>query len=89
MTRRPRRTSQQWQGIMQRQADSGLPTREYCNANDLNYAVFCKWRNKLARTQAPLIELKPPVMQAMAQQLPVWDIELELGDGATLRLRRS
>ncbi len=89
MTRRSRRTPAQWQTIIQNHRDSGLSVRQFCEANDFNYSVFSKWRNRLAGHNAPLIELKPVAEPLAAPLHTTWDIELELGDGAVLRLRRG
>ncbi len=94
MTRRTRRTPQQWQAIIDRQADSGESASQFCDSNALSYPVFCRWRAKLTSTKpirltkkpAPLIDLSSLVSIPQRQ---VWDIELELGDGMTLRMRRA
>jgi hypothetical protein len=86
MTRRPRRTPAQWQQIVDQQASSGLAARQFCNANDLNYAVFCKWRNKLAGISAAFVDVSALVAPT---SIPAWDVELELGAGMLLRLRRG
>ena len=87
MTKRIRRTPQQWQTIVDRQAASNLSPRAFCNTHQFSYPVFCKWRKRLvANEQAPLIDLSA---LAHTPQAARWDIELDLGDGMALRLRRG
>lgn len=87
MTKRIRRSVEQWQTILDRQAASHLSAKAFCDTHQLSYAVFCRWRKRLASSdQAPLVELTDLVQAPRRQQ---WDIELELGDGMTLRLRRG
>ena len=84
---RIRRSPQQWQDIINRQVASGLSARAYCGSHQLSYAVFCKWRKQLVSSEAaPLIDLSALVR---SQHPSSWDIELDLGDGVMLRLRRG
>jgi putative transposase len=87
MTKRIRRSPQQWQTIVDRQAASDLSARAFCDTHQFSYPVFCKWRKRLASTdQVPLIDLSTLVD---APQVAQWDIELDLGQGMALRLRRG
>lgn len=87
MTQRIRRTPEQWQAIIERQANSGQSASRYCDTHQLSYAVFSKWRRKLALAEpAPLIDLSTLVMSPQVQR---WDVELDLGGGVTLRMRRG
>lgn len=87
MTRRVRRSAEQWQAIIDEQTNAGVSARQYCKSNDLSYPVFCKWRRRLAPNDpAPLMDLTGLVTP---QRPSAWDIELDLGDGITLRLRRG
>ncbi|HIE84533.1 MAG TPA: IS66 family insertion sequence element accessory protein TnpB [Dehalococcoidia bacterium] len=90
MTQRTRRSPQQWQTIVDRQASSDLSARAFCDAHQFSYPVFCKWRKRLASTdQAPMINLSTLANAVDAPQVAQWDIELDLGQGMALRLRRS
>ncbi len=46
-THRKRQSRTQWQTIVQQQADSGEPARRWCQANQVGYASFMKWRKQL------------------------------------------
>ena len=86
MTQRIRRTPQQWQQLIERQSTSGEAARQFCSNSNLNYGLFCKWRKRLAaNTTEPFLDVSSLVTPGG----PVWDVELELGNGMTLRLRRA
>lgn len=88
MTKRIRRTPQQWQQIIDQQSRSGQAARQFCADNDLNYSVFCKWRRKLAPSQpgAAFLDVSSLVVP---EPTPTWEVELDLGGGMALRLRRG
>jgi len=87
MTKRIRRTPQQWQQIIDQQSRSGNAARQFCADNDLNYSLFCKWRRKLDRTpEAAFVDVSSLVAPTA---VPAWDVELDLGNGIALRLRRG
>jgi len=87
MTQRTHRSPEQWQTIIDRQSASGQSARAFCDSQQICYAVFCKWRKRLSiADQPPLVELSGLIDTPRANP---WDIELDLGDGMTLRLRRG
>ncbi len=89
MSNRIRRTPEQWRQICQQQQESGLSVQHFCSEHGVSYASFCKWRRKMkpSATSEPssLIDLSAFVAPAA----PTWDIEVDLGSGMTLRMRRS
>lgn len=87
MTQKIHRSPEQWQAIVNRHSSSGQSARAFCDRHQLCYPVFCKWRKRLSLPeQSPLVD----VSALVDVQLPIqWDIELDLGDGMTLRLRRG
>ncbi len=93
-TKRSYRSEEQWRQLINAFEASNLSVDEYCAQNNLKYTTFCKWRQRLKpvqgshQTPPSFIELTdvakaPPVNQS------AWDIELELGSGTFLRLRRG
>lgn len=86
---RIRRSREQWQILIDRQQTSDLSTREFCRRNALNYNVFCKWRRRLTATEVQPDNLIDITELVKASPAPTWDIELALGDGMVLRLRRG
>jgi hypothetical protein len=87
MSTKTRRTPQQWQALVDDQATSHLSARQYCDQHQLSYQLFCKWR-KQSNERAPssLIDLSSLVGEPTNH---AWDIELELGGGMALRLKRG
>jgi putative transposase len=89
MARRTRRSRDEWQRLVSEQAESDLTQTAFCEANGLSVASLQYWKRKLAdRSEAipsaPWVDLGT----LAAAGSPGWDIELQLGDGICLRLRR-
>lgn len=91
--RRARRSRDQWRELLQRFEHSGQSGEDFCREHGLTLSRFAHWRRRLAETAAgrgavtgsPLfVELES---QAGASD-GSWDVELELGAGVILRLRR-
>lgn len=89
--RRPRKTRSQWQAIITEFNQSHLPARIFCSDHDLAYGTFAKWRQRFAKptqektVKGSLIELIQPA--SPKPEAEYWQVELELGNGMTLRLR--
>ena len=83
---RIRRSREEWQRLIHEQTESGLTQRAFCRANAISLASFRNWKRRLAAEEPgePWFELGA-LDEAQAVR---WDIELELGDGICLRLRR-
>jgi hypothetical protein len=87
--RHVRRRPSEWQQLIDEQARSGLSQTAFCAARAVSTTSFQHWKRQLAGTSAPpsatWLELGAlPERPATAG----WDVELELGDGVCLRLRR-
>ena len=93
-TRRFRRCADEWHRLIAEQASSGLSQTVFCQRKGIALSSFSKWKSKLVT--------QPPARADAADQaspwidlsdLPgtasVWDIELDLGGGLCLRLRRG
>ena len=87
--RHVRRSRSDWQQLIDEQARSGLSQRAFCAARALSVKSFQHWKRQLAATAAA-----PPAAWLDLGPLPArsaatgWDVELDLGDGVCLRLRR-
>lgn len=93
---RIRRSAEQWQDLINEQARSGLSQADFCKREQVALSTFTNWKRRLSgkvgRTSAaeretataPWIDLG-----AVSGSEPGWDIELDLGGGVCLRLRRS
>jgi putative transposase len=96
--RRVRRSRAQWQGLIERAAHSPLSIGAFCGAEGISTASFYSWRKRLGAVPpgAAVAEttaedgafLELGVLGGEAAGPAPWDIELDLGAGLVLRLRR-
>lgn len=81
-----------WQQIVTEQQASGLSQRAFCEAQGIGLSTFQRWRLALQRsgTRAPARAAMPFIALEREAVAPSgWALELELGGGVTLRLRRA
>ena len=89
---RVHRTREQWLAIIAEQVDSGLSQKRFCEAHSITPSAFYNAKSRYngatgVAEAAQFISVcvdPPPVEPAR----PTWEVELSLGDGVTLRLRR-
>lgn len=93
-TTRIRRSAEQWQQLIDEHAESGLSQSAFCKREHLSLSSFTNWKRK--RSTAPghrKASAPGPTPWIDLGNLGVeragWDIELDLGDGICLRLRRG
>lgn len=92
-----RRSRSEWQSLMSTFESSGLSVKGFCTTNALSQASFYQWRQRLAEPSSapanPLSSLPFIDVSALSSELSMvgtpWRIELDLGDGLTLRLNRG
>ena len=81
------RTRAEWEALVAKYERSGLSRKRFCDQESISLSSLDYWRHRLNREPrneaVPFIEL-PTIATA-----PAWDVELELGGGAVLRLRRG
>ena len=88
-----RRSSSEWQQIIDDQAESGLSAPQYCEQHQVSYASFSKWRQHFLGTKTSLDSTHSGFIDL--SQVPAlsgtgrWNITLCLGDGVELRLSRD
>jgi hypothetical protein len=76
--------------LIDEHADGDVTQAAFCQAKKLSLASFQNWKRRLA-AEAPALPSAEPWLElgALAEHRPSgWDIELDLGDGLSLRLRR-
>ncbi len=91
---RIRRSPEQWRDLFTSFEQSGQTRERFCTEQGLALSSFDRWRHKL-RYDGPrgeavvgdalFVELTP---DAESSVKPAWDVELQLGAGVVLRLRR-
>ncbi len=89
-----RRSAEQWRDLITRFEQSGQTREGFCAEHGLALSSFNRWRQKLRRDfargegvvgEALFVELTP---EAASSVTLAWDVELQLGGGMILRLRR-
>jgi transposase-like protein len=104
MLTRLRRTPREWRALIRAHACSDQSRKAFCAHHGVALSTFDWWRRRLREGAAPcgsgvmakthesigvptFIELTPP--PAPVHTPAPWDIELDLGAGMVLRLRRT
>ena len=99
IAKRNHRSRAQWQALIARAKDSELSVIEFCRRESVSTASFYTWRNRLRRQSdsqpqrvaaplsSPFIDLG--TLDGPKANATAWLIELDLGAGMVLRLRRS
>jgi hypothetical protein len=84
--RRIRRGRDEWQRLIDEQADGDLTQTAFCATRGISIGSFQNWKRRLAAEMPsePWLELGTLAERGASG----WDIELDLGDGVCLRLRR-
>lgn len=90
---RRRRSVSEWSSIVADHRVSGLSAQAYCDRSDLALSTFTKWRRRM-RVQAKssesgFVAVGCETQVEQTNSTPRWDLELDLGDGMALRLRRG
>lgn len=86
VVRRIRRSRAEWQRLIEEQAVSGQTQAAFCAGRGIGVGSFQSWKQRLAGEAPP----EPWVaLDALAGNgVSGWEIELDLGEGVCLRLRR-
>ena len=91
-----RRSAKQWQSLITEQAECGLSQSAFCKRERLALSTFSLWKRRLSGSECepePAGQSEDPCtwidLGQMGSGQSGWDIELDLGDGVCLRLRRS
>jgi transposase-like protein len=93
--RRTRRSREEWRSLVSRFEESGQTREAFCAETGISASTLRRWCSRLqepsrpAVSQAPVfVELPAEEKKAEASDLP-WEVELQLGAGFVLRLRRG
>jgi hypothetical protein len=87
-SRSPRRNREEWAQLLRAYEESDLDQRQFCQHHGLGYSTFGKWKKRLSAStpfpEGDLIELTSTVTKPSSP----WEVELTLGSGMVLRIRR-
>ena len=84
------RSQQTWQTLINKQPNSGLSIRQFCEQHQITQSNFYYWRKRLSdvseddTNESAWLELP-----TVAQQTEDWMIELALPGGVTLKMRSA
>lgn len=90
----PKRSPEQWQQLIEAQAASGQTQVAFCAEHGLSKSSFQLWKRRGRATSpignTPMPALFTPLTGATepSRTATDWDVELDLGSGMCLRLRR-
>lgn len=97
-------TAEKWRERIERYKRSGLTRRAFCAQEGVGESSLSAWQRRLRgtaatstpeATQAPALFTEvavsgaPDAHEPADTPAPCWDVELELGEGVCLRIRRS
>jgi len=88
-----RRSREQWQCLIDKQHNSELTQRDFCQQNKLAVSSFCNWKRRLSQKEAAKPSTEDPHWLSLPEQLfspsGNWRIELDFGGGLCLRLTQG
>lgn len=95
-----RRSASQWRALIRAFSQSSETRAQFCERHGVALSTFAWWRSRLRHESTAVSETPPAPASALFVELaqaepPVatvsahWDVELELGRGVFLRLRRG
>ena len=90
--RRRRCSVAQWRALVERGQSSGLSVAAFCRSQGINPASYYRWRERLARDpETPAMHGAAPgfIDLGTLGASRAWDVEIDLGAGVVLRLRRT
>ena len=88
-----RRGASQWRAILSAFAGSGLSQKAFCEREGLALSTFSYWKRRLANDDEPAAwepDDAPAVIDlgTLDDRPAGWEVEIALGDGVSLTLRR-
>jgi putative transposase len=90
----PRRTPEQWTASVTDFLESGLSAPNFCKQQNISYASFSKWRQRLATKNLDQVrDNDQPAsfidVSAQVNESTHWNITLNLGNGVELILTQT
>lgn len=96
VARYPRHSRSEWKDIVKRFSKSKLSIEQFCQQESILPVTLRKWQCRFKSASLPdsFVEITsanipPPTPISSPSSSGHWDIELELGHGMVLRLRRA
>lgn len=86
-----RRSHSEWRSLLEAHAASGLTQTAFCRREGVALSTFQYWKRRLAadeRSGPPANEPTVIDLGALDDRPAGWEVEIALGDGVSLTLRR-
>ena len=89
--RRVRRSEAEWRELFTRFEESDQTRERFCAEQGVVLSSFIRWWKKLHQSspQQPAMVEAPVFVELGAEREPHWEVELQLGAGVVLRVKRS
>ena len=101
MHQKPHHRRRQWENILRKQQQSGLSVSQFCRQETLSVSNFYNWRSRLglsnstdtaaieaANSFVDLGQLNSVAQTVSCVDAERWELELNLGNGMTLKFRQ-
>ena len=96
MQRRMRRSREEWSALVSRFEESGQTREAFCAETGISVSTLRRWCSRFRQGARPAVSQAPlfvelPAEEKLAEESSVqpWEVELQLGGGVLLRLRRG
>ena len=95
MQRRTRRSREEWHALVSRFEASGQTREAFCAQAGLSVNTLRRWSSRFREQPRAAVSPVPVFVELPADEkpaeasVPPWEVELELGGGVRLRLRRG
>jgi len=88
--RRVRRSEAEWRELFARFDESAQTHETFCAEQGVVLSSFIRWWKKLRQSPRPQAAVvhDPVFVELASEHEPRWDVELQLGAGVVLRLKR-
>ena len=93
--RRMRRSREQWRSLVTRFEESGQTREAFCAEMGISASTLRRWCSRFREPSRPAVSQAPVFVELPAEErkteasVQPWEMELQLGAGVVLRLRRG
>ena len=95
MQRRTRRSREEWRALVSRFEASGQTREAFCAETGISVSTLRRWCSRFREPSRPAVPPAPVFVELPADERKTeasaqpWEMELQLGAGVVLRLRRG
>jgi transposase-like protein len=92
--RRTRRSREEWRSLVSRFEASGETREAFCAEMGISVSTLRRWCSRFREQARAAVSPAPVFVELPAEEkraeapMPPWEVEVQLGDGVLLRLRR-